>query len=86
MSNKYGTITVTVTDEGVEIWNNSVPKRWVVVPEQTWKQIVADWGDEEIKHYRRALVAHHALHTLSDEVIAEYDFRECPVCKRARES
>lgn len=35
--------------------------------------------------YRRALVAHHNLATLSDEVIGEYDFRECPVCKRARE-
>lgn len=38
----------------------------------------------EIDGYRRALVAHHNLATLSDEVIAEYDFRECPVCRRAR--
>jgi hypothetical protein len=34
--------------------------------------------------YRRALVAHHDLATLSDDVIREYDFRECPVCRRAR--
>ena len=40
----------------------------------------------ELEGYRRALVAHHDLATLSDEVIAEYDFRECPVCRRARES
>jgi hypothetical protein len=38
----------------------------------------------EIDGYRRALVAHHDLATLSDEVIQEYDFRECPVCRRAR--
>jgi hypothetical protein len=38
----------------------------------------------EVRAYRRALTAHHALSTLSDEVIAEYDYRECPVCRRAR--
>ena len=40
---------------------------------------------EEIERYRRALSAHHDLSTLSDEVIREYDFRECPVCRRARD-
>ena len=38
----------------------------------------------ELDGYRRALVAHHELSTLSDEVIREYDFRECPVCQKAR--
>jgi len=40
--------------------------------------------EREVAGYRRALVAHHDLSTLSDEVIREYDFRECPVCRRAR--
>jgi len=39
----------------------------------------------DIHGHRRALVAHHDLATLSDEVIREYDWRECPVCRRARE-
>jgi cell division protein ZapA (FtsZ GTPase activity inhibitor) len=39
----------------------------------------------EIVGYRRALLAHHELSTLSDEVIQEYDFRDCPVCRRARD-
>jgi hypothetical protein len=39
----------------------------------------------DVHGYERALVAHHDLATLSDEVIREYDWRECPVCKRARE-
>jgi len=38
----------------------------------------------QLEGYQRALVAHHDLSTLSDKVIHEYDFRECPVCKRAR--
>ena len=38
----------------------------------------------EVEGYRRALLAHHDLSTLSDEVVREYDFRECPVCRRAR--
>lgn len=40
---------------------------------------------DEIEAQRRALVAHHDIATLSDAVLAEYDFRECPVCRRARE-
>jgi hypothetical protein len=39
---------------------------------------------DQVEGYRRALVAHHDLATLSDEVIHEYDGRECPVCRRAR--
>jgi len=39
----------------------------------------------ELDGYRRALVAHHNLANLSDEVIKEYDFLECPVCRRARQ-
>jgi hypothetical protein len=39
---------------------------------------------DEIGRFRRALVAHHDLATLSDEVIREYDWRECPVCRRVR--
>jgi hypothetical protein len=42
-------------------------------------------AEKEIRNLRRALVAHHNLATLSDDVIREYDWRECPVCKRARE-
>jgi hypothetical protein len=38
----------------------------------------------DIHGYRRALVAHHDIGTLSDDVLHEYDFRECPVCKKAR--
>ena len=40
--------------------------------------------EREVEGYRRALVAHHEFSTLSDEVLREYDFRECPVCARAR--
>ena len=39
---------------------------------------------QALEGYLRALSAHHELSTLSDEVIREYDFRECPVCARAR--
>lgn len=42
-----------------------------------------DAATEEIERYRRSLVAHHDLATLSDGVIREYDFRSCPVCARA---
>jgi hypothetical protein len=37
----------------------------------------------EVESLRSRLTAHHDLATLSDEVIREYDFRECPVCRRA---
>jgi len=57
----------------------------------TWVQWANIFADEierlwdEVEGYQRALVAHHDLATLSNEVIKEYDFRECPVCRRARE-
>lgn len=40
--------------------------------------------EADIQGYRRALVAHHDIATLSDDVLREYDYRECPVCARAR--
>jgi len=42
------------------------------------------WLCDQVDGYRRALVAHHDIATLSDDVMREYDWRECPICRRAR--
>jgi hypothetical protein len=42
------------------------------------------WLESEVAHLRAALVAHHDMATLSEDVLREYDYRECPVCRRAR--
>jgi hypothetical protein len=39
---------------------------------------------QDLDGYRRALVGHHNIANLSDAVLANYDYRECPVCKEAR--
>ena len=65
-----------------EALREQINSEWNATVELTEARIVELEAD--LVGYRRALVAHHDLATLSDDVIREYDWRECPVCARAR--